>query len=272
MLTQTLTRATEYNTPTVLSSAPTVTDVLAGFAPIGLAGLQDVALLRRVDTKLVLHQTQLICALRQLHSDYEILEIEGRRLHRYRTLYFDTADYALYHQHHNGQSNRYKVRARTYEDSGLAFLEVKRKNAQGLTIKERLQIPEIIMQFGPAGSDFLSSVFPYPVDGLTPVLWNRFQRVTLVNRQRAERVTLDFDVSFRAGQLEIALPGVAIAEIKQSGYALRSEFIGQLRRFGVRPMRFSKYCIGLSLLAPQVKHNHFKPQQLYLKRIIQGGV
>ena len=39
-------------------------------------------------------------ALASLTEHYRILEIDGVRLHRYGTLYFDTADSALYRQHH----------------------------------------------------------------------------------------------------------------------------------------------------------------------------
>ncbi|MBN1876804.1 MAG: polyphosphate polymerase domain-containing protein [Anaerolineae bacterium] len=248
---------------------PSLSHTLAKFSPISLAEMEDVALLRRMDTKLVLREEQLIGALAHLSDDYEVLEITGRRIHRYQTLYFDTPEYALYYQHHNGHGNRYKVRARTYMDSGLAFLEVKHKTNQGITIKERLRTPELMLWINPRGSDFLATHFPYPAESLTPTLWNHFRRVTLVSKHRAERLTLDIGLSFRVGQREIALPGLAIAEVKQSAYSLRSEFIGQLRMLGIRPMSFSKYCIGVSLLVPHIKHNRFKPYHLWLNRMLK---
>ncbi len=258
-------------TPVLMPARPSLPGILAHFASIGLDEMQDVALLRRIDTKVVLHETQLLRAIAQLSDEYEALEIGGRRVHRYRTLYFDTPDYVLYNLHHNGHCNRYKVRTREYQDSGLAFLEVKRKTAQGLTVKDRLPIPEISTHIGPDSSAFLESVFPYPAENLTPALWNHFRRVTLVNRRCGERLTLDFGLSFRVGATELALPGVAIAEIKQSGHCKHSEFFQLLRTLNVRPMSFSKYCVGLSLLAPQVKHNHFKPHHVLLGRIMREG-
>lgn len=272
MLTQT--RHEESYLPAARAPATTLArqslaHTLSCFAPVSLAEMQDVALLRRIDTKMVLGEGQLARALARLGDGYEVLDIDGRRIHRYQTLYFDTPDYALYHQHHNGRRERYKVRARAYADSGLAFLEVKRKTNQDVTVKERLPIPGITPQISRRGSDFLAAVFPYPAAGLVPALWSHFQRITLVSKHRAERLTLDIGLSFRVGQTEMALPGVVIAEIKQSVHALRSEFIGQLRQWGIRPLSFSKYCLGVSLLVPQVKHNHFKPQQMWLNRIIQ---
>ncbi len=248
---------------------PSLARALAEFAPISLAEMADVALLRRIDTKLVLREEQLVGVLARLSDDYEVLEIANRRLHHYQTLYFDTPAYALYYQHHNGQGNRYKVRARTYLDSGLAFLEVKHKTPQGVTLKERLQTAALLRWIDPRAREFLAAHFPYPAETLTPVLWNHFRRVTLVSKHRAERLTLDVGLSFRVGQTELALPGLAIVEVKQAAYSLRSEFIGQLRALGVRPVGFSKYCIGVSLLVPQVKHNHFKPNHLWLNRILQ---
>lgn len=257
--------------PSSVPARISLSSTLARFAPVKLEEMQDVALLRRIDTKIVLHEAQLIRILAQLNDAYEVLEIEERRIHRYRTLYFDTPDYTLYNLHHNGHCTRYKVRARTYQDSGLAFLEVKRKTGQGLTVKDRLKIPGISTQIGADGYAFLELFFPYPAGDLTPKLWNHFRRVTLVNRRSAERLTLDFGISFRAGSAEIMLPGIAIAEIKQSVHSLRSEFIVSLRALNLRPMSFSKYCVGLSLLVPHVKYNRFKPQQILLNRLMQEG-
>ena len=49
-------------------------------------------------------------------------------------------------------------------------------------------------------------------------------------------------------------------------YAVNSAFVREMRALGVRPTGFSKYCIGVSMLYPEVKHNRFKPQ---LRRIDQ---
>jgi len=101
--------------------------VLQHFTPIGLAQIEDMALLHRIDTKYVLSEAQLYQALSHLASTYHVLEIEGRRQQNYQTLYFDTPGFALYLQHHNGWRSRYKVRSRVYVDSGMTFFEVKHK-------------------------------------------------------------------------------------------------------------------------------------------------
>jgi hypothetical protein len=242
--------------------------VLRRFTPISLAQMHNVALLRRIDTKYVLSEAQLYQALTRLTADYDVLEIEGRRLHHYRTLYFDTPDFALYRQHHDGWRDRYKVRSRVYADSDLAFLEVKRKTNKNVTVKSRLQTPEVVTQVDAQTDDFLHTHFPQATEALESQLWNSFYRMTLVSKHSIERLTLDVDLSFQAGGTHASLPGVAIAEVKQEAFSLRSEFVGQMRALGMRSMSFSKYCIGVSLLYHQVKRNRFKPQWLYIDKII----
>lgn len=242
-------------------------DVLRRFTPLGLAQMEDVALLRRIDTKYVLSEAQLFHALNHLTADYHVLEIAGQRQQRYQTLYFDTPDFALYRQHHDGWRSRYKVRSRVYADSGLAFLEVKHKTNQNITVKQRVQTPEIVTEIDDWAEDFLYTCFPYPSTALAVKLQNAFRRITLVSTHGIERVTIDLGLRFAANGAHLSLPGIAIAEVKQATFSLRSAFVGQMRALGVRPMHFSKYCTGVSRLYDQVKANLFKPQHLYLDRL-----
>jgi hypothetical protein len=80
--------------------------LLQSFDAIHLSEMNDVALLCRTDTKYLLSEGQLFRALARLTDSYQALEIDGRRMHRYRTMYFDTQNLALYHQHHRGERDR----------------------------------------------------------------------------------------------------------------------------------------------------------------------
>jgi hypothetical protein len=226
--------------------------------------------MQRVTTKMILPEAQLALALEQVTEDYEVLEIGDRRLHHYWTQYFDTPSYALYHQHHNEQRDRYKVRTRRYSDLGLAFFEVKRKTSREITIKERLQIAQASEDIGAEGRAFLALHCPCPAQELAPVLWTVFWRATLASRDRSERLTMDTGISLHTRRAEIALPGLAVVEIKRAGHALRSPLGRQLRELGVRPTGFSKYCMGISMLLPHLKHNRFKPQHRLLERLSAG--
>ncbi len=108
--------------------------ILSLFDPIGLDQMESVRLMRRVDTKFVFPVRHLDELLTGVVDDYYIVEIENEREQIYKTTYFDTVDYVMYHLHHNGKQNRHKVRIRKYVYSDQEFLEVKRKNNKGETI------------------------------------------------------------------------------------------------------------------------------------------
>jgi hypothetical protein len=98
------------------------------------------------------------------------------------------------------------------------------------------------------------------VDALQPCLSNTFQRITLVPVQGVERVTVDLDLRLLWEGATVSLNGMAVAEVKQEGFSTDSPFVRQMRATGVRSTRFSKYCVGVSMLYPEIKHNRFKPQ------------
>jgi len=248
----------------------TCSGVLQRFSPTSLSEMQAVSLLRRTDTKYVMRTAQLIQALAALTQEYAVLEINGRRQHQYQTLYFDTPDFALYQQHHNGQTNRYKVRSRCYVDSQRTFLEVKQKTNKAVTIKSRLQTPSLTTRADANTDSFLKAHYPYEAAGLEPKLWNYYTRITLVSKHTIERVTLDLGLRFAWGDTRIALPGIAVAELKQAHFSLRSEFAGQMRALNLRSMGFSKYCTGVALLYDSVKHNNFKPKLRYVTKLMQN--
>ena len=99
---------------------------LDSFDPISLSEMDEVTLMNRADTKFVFSIATLLKVIPKLSNHYRVLEIKGVRLSAYQSLYFDTDDFQFYHQHHNGKTNRNKVRYREYIDSDLSFLEVKR--------------------------------------------------------------------------------------------------------------------------------------------------
>ncbi len=244
--------------------------LLSHFAPISLAEMDGVALQDRTDTKFVFHSDQLLSMLDALAGQYRVLEIDGVRLQRYRTLYFDTDDFALFRLHHARRRNRYKVRSRRYEESGRACFEIKRKTSADRTVKERLWTPHLICEVTPEVRDFLREHLPSDVSALQPRLWNTFGRITLVGLQRLERVTIDVGLRFRRDQHIVVLPGVVIAEVKQAGHDRNSDVIRLMRAARIRPRGFSKYCIGVSLLYTDVKQNNFKPTCRFLHTLMHG--
>jgi VTC domain-containing protein len=246
--------------------------LMQAYAPISLAEMDRVALMKRVDTKYVLHVDQLFQALGGLQNQYRVLSVQGNRISRYHNVYFDTPDFMLYYQHHNERSNRYKVRSRQYVDSGTAFLEIKHKNNREITIKSRIKTPELVDSFSHEDRDFLSQHYPFEPQGLHPVLTNDFMRITLVSRHSVERLTLDINLQLSKGWYQIGMPMLAVAEVKQEHFSLGSDFVQQMRTMNIMPQRFSKYCLGITQFYPQVKHNRFKPRNLMVARIMGQGM
>lgn len=244
---------------------------LANFEPIQLAQMERVALQDRYEVKYLFHVTRLGRFLEQLVGNYKVLVVEGHRLNRYQTLYFDTADFALYHRHHMGARNRYKVRSREYMESGYTFLEIKHKTNKKRTVKKRMPTSTLVSVIEGSAAQFLDDKCPYQADQLTPRLWNRYQRITLVNKHENERVTLDIDLSYAWGEQSVGVPALVVAEVKQPARSCPSFFCSLMRQNGVRKASFSKYCVGVSLLYPQVKHNKFKTTYRLLSKLVQGS-
>ena len=158
--------------------------------------------------------TTLLKVIHKLSYHYRVLEIKGVRLSAYQSLYFDTDDFQFYHQHHNGKTNRNKVRYREYIDSNLSFLEVKRKNNKGKPSKKEFRFKNKRNSFGEHKA-FVDEAIGEKLE-LFPRHWNRFQRVTFVHKRRKERLTIDVNFRFQdIKDTKIKLGDMVIAEVKQ---------------------------------------------------------
>ena len=245
--------------------------IIGEMTPITLRDIDNVALLNRMDTKFVMTEQQLARALDAVTHQYNVLEINSVRLGRYRTIYFDTSDFSFYRSHHNGERDRYKVRCRSYEDSHLCFLEVKRKTNKERTIKKRIPIPGLVESLDGFSGEQIGACLPFALDALQPVLWNRFHRMTLINFNEGERVTVDVNLEFGWNDRSFRLDHVAIVEIKQVRMNMHSPFRWQMHSQHIQPDGFSKYCIAAANLYPELKRNRFKELFLRIGRIQQAG-
>jgi hypothetical protein len=133
-------------------------DLVNTFRALTLNELDKVKLLNRKDTKYVFTQSQLPSILEQLIPSYKILEIENERVFIYDTIYFDTHDFKFYTQHHNGNKKRYKIRSRTYQNTGQSFFEIKVKNNKNRTIKKRQLLDKAIIDIGEKEQKFISDI------------------------------------------------------------------------------------------------------------------
>ncbi|MGL4631221.1 MAG: polyphosphate polymerase domain-containing protein [Leadbetterella sp.] len=242
---------------------------MALFENISLQEMDGVKLMDRVDSKYLIPLNVLPQILEEIIPFYRILEINGVRLNRYETQYFDFNNYELYHNHQAGKTNRYKVRFRKYVESDLCFFEIKHKNNKGRTKKIRLKQPEKMIDIlNPQEMEFLESQTPLDGNMLKGNLWVYYNRLTLVNRFSTERLTIDLDLSFKNKERAIEYPKVVVAEVKQEKLGA-SPIINVLRSKHLMEGSISKYCLGIMSLNPLIKYNRFKLKYLHLNKIIK---
>ncbi len=232
---------------------------LQEFESIGLKQLNGAELMDRREEKYVIPASMVWPMLQQLREDYFLLEIQGKRIFRYVSQYYDTADLHLFHEHRKGRLNRYKIRKRQYVDSGVAFFEVKFKDNHGRTQKSRIKTGFPKNTHLQEDEDlFLQQVSPYPASILNPTVLIAYNRITLVNKKRPERVTIDLNLCAANEAVSQNFENLAVIEIKQEKLK-KSPAKQVLKQLGLRPGTLSKYCLGIISLDEAVKHNRLKP-------------
>ena len=245
-----------------------INDSLSRFAPITLAEMDAVKLMNRIDTKYVTSRERLPSFLDDAAGrGYRVLEIDGHRLCRYDSLYYDTDDLKMYNDHHNRRIPRRKVRVRTYLESGVSYLEVKRKNNHGRTKKKRREC-DPAAPFSGDNAGFVLEKSGFDPAGLTPACSTSFCRITLVGPSMSERLTIDLDLHFsnrRSGRSG-GLGEAVIIELKQDSH-LASLTKDLLREHHIRPLRVSKYAVGTALTG-DVKKGRFLPKIRRIEKII----
>lgn len=239
---------------------------LLNFDKTTLAEMNSVSLMKRVDTKFILKESQLLEVLSKLYDDYKILQIDQERLMKYSTLYFDSQNKKCFKDHHNGKLNRYKIRMRKYLVSDICFLEIKKKNNLGITNKIRRQIKDFETNLTTESKEFITNS---NINNLLlePSLYNNFSRMTFVNKSEAERLTIDVDLSFSFGAKEKKFDKLVVIEIKQEGKRLNTTINRVLKSMSILPTNFSKYCIGISNTLDNIKSNRFKEINLKINKL-----
>ena len=242
-------------------------DLLQGFDPITLEEMSGIKLMNRTDTKFITTLARLEELLVKAQGQYFVQDIDGDRNMPYFTRYFDTPDCQMYVSHQNGKKTRQKVRIRSYVSSGLAFVEVKNKNNHGRTKKKRIALDHKDVE-QESFNEFLSLHLNYDPQILLPQIENQFNRITLVNKQKTERLTIDTSLSFdnKVTGDKISLNDLVIIELKRDGnvYSPIRDIMRDLR---IQPQGFSKYCMGMALTNEALKRNRFKERIMLLEKM-----
>ena len=174
---------------------------LQGFHALTLTQLNaQASFLKRIDRKFLLTNSEFWEFLQELKNDFQVLEIWGKKVFSYDNIYMDTQDYLFYNQHQNKLKSRTKVRTRLYEDAQMAFFEYKQK-INGVTQKFRYQFP--VEEHGTMTkwkTRFFEWVWQSMYQGdpqapkISPAMKTKYNRITLVEKNGWERLTIDFNI------------------------------------------------------------------------------
>ena len=209
-----------------------------------------------------------------------MLEHEGRRTHGYRSVYLDTPDLASYRVAGQRRRRRWKVRSRSYLDTGGSWLEVKTRSARDVTTKVRIPHADLESVLDGRSRSSLrrrSSLAAARSTGvrareLRPVLATSYDRSTLLlPGDRPTRVTIDTELGWTwlAGRrlARPDRPGLAIVETK--GGSTPSAMDRLLWARGHRPVSISKYGVGVAALhdVPRLKWHRVLARDLGVSRL-----
>ena len=169
-----------------------------------LAELNSAAgLLTRVDRKYLVPLKSAQDLVDGLAPHAQVLAIDERRRFSYASTYFDTPELDAFMLTARKRRRRFKVRTRTYLDSGLCFLEVKTCGARGTTVKRRMgyHADDASRLTGPGRAFVTACLASTGVTGsaaahevaavLRPVLATTYQRTTLHLPRAEARATID---------------------------------------------------------------------------------
>ena len=262
-----------------------------------LAELNSAAgLLTRVDRKYLVPLKSAQDLVDGLAPHAQVLAIDERRRFSYASTYFDTPGLDAYFLAARKRRRRYKIRTRTYLDSGLCFLEVKTCGARGTTVKRRMgyHADDASRLTGPGRAFVTACLASTGVTGsaaahevaavLRPVLATTYQRTTLHLPRAEARATIDTALTWRrltpggrarsagvAGtpqalrpaHLTAAIDGgepVAVSDVavvETKNPATPSPADRALWDAGHRPARISKYATGMALLYANLPTNRW---------------
>ena len=226
--------------------------VATGLDGVGLADvLSEAALQTRVDRKYLLTPDEFQELARRVGTTFRVLDIDGRRVFGYESVYFDTRQLDLFRAHRQGRRRRYKARVRTYLDTGACMFEVKLKGRRGETVKHRLPYPvedrsRLNSEAAQFLGDLLQQEYGEQVPDLEAAVTTTYSRVTFVDLVAGARLTCDVDLVCSRGELQEPGSDMILVESKCAGAGSAAD--EALRQMGIRSISVSKYCVAVALL------------------------
>ena len=245
-------------TRSLAPSSRAVLDMVDQIAPVDLdtlqarAGLQD-----RIDHKFLVYPSTVRRLVDDIGRELTVLEIRGERQFDYDSLYFDSAGWRTYRDHVQGRRRRFQARTRHYVGSGVCMFEVKIEGSRGKTAKYRQRhAVEDAHRLTPDARALLDRELTlagiHAVPDLRPAVQTTYRRTTLASLTGAGlRITIDTDLQCQSARGSMsALTDRVLIEVKSA--SRHHPVLGAFADAGLRPLSFSKYCVGAALLHPEL--------------------
>jgi len=87
------------------------------------------------------------------------------------------------------------------------------------------------------------------------------------NKTAKERLTIDFNLSFKKSVRYKNFENLVIIEVKQERFSRSSPVVKQLKLRQINPYSLSKYCIGMIEIYEGLKYNRFKEKLIKINNI-----
>ncbi len=241
-------------------------EILSGYNVLAFADAIKINLNERYDQKFLLPIHLVLPIFENLQSDFFVQEGAEHFFQPYKTKYWDSLSFDFYSNHAKGRGKRLKVRKRLYTNTNTAFLEIKKKE-HNKTLKHRIKASY--------SNDFSNNEISFlKKEGinhhhLLPVLEVDYNRITLWDKEKDGRITLDFNFSPSKGSENHQFNNVVIIEIKGS-----IAFINRMIRRMPFPINrystsFSKYGIGMIFCHnfPKQRYKNFLLVHKHLQKL-----
>lgn len=239
------------------------------FSKASLEELKSIKSPKQTGRKFIFSIQKLPEILDDMASSYQLLYINEIAIHPHTTIYYDTGDYIMYHNHQNGKLNRCKIRHKRYDVSKSGFLELKFKTNKGEKFKRKTKF-DISSQKLEEAAFFLQSNSPFSATDLLPKIVIKYNRLTFIDLKNKERITCDYglNITLYDNPEKIAnLEHLCIIEVKRTNCVQLSNIAKILQKHRIVLRGLSKYCIGLAILNKELKRNRFKEKIRMLDKL-----
>ena len=247
--------------------------ILAGFEIVPSADIKLSTFRKRYITKYIVPVQLFGKLINECRGNYKLLDRCGEIWSDILLEYYDTAGLKFFNDHVYGKLNRVKVRVRNCRRTGDQVWEIWRRKSKGRMVKKSVPVNGSNLEFEEKAGEMVSNYAGIDLHSLTPSLLASFRRITLLNPEGIERITIDTNICFASPkhpELPKPVDGLVIIELRKRKKA-GSFLANMLAGYKIRPVKISKYCLGISLTNKSAKTNNYKPVIRNIEKNIKHG-